>query len=124
MHKDIYTGEERRAEFADSEIIHKRLRDGNARMDSLEEMITANTVLTKSTAESVARIEENTAAFVAFSNDLLTGTRILCRCARGVSWGIELARRNWGLLAFLTLAYAYFTNSEKLLDLVVKFLKP
>ena len=123
--KQTYSGPERRKERqAELQSIHRQLRDGEHRMGEFEELLKQNTEVTQATAESVARIEQNTSAFVAFSNDLLGGTRFLCRCARGIQWTAEMVKGNWAILGLTFAIYAYMTNQTKLFDFVISALKP
>ena len=122
---DKYSGPERRKERqAELQSIHNRLRAGDERMGGLEKLVKANTALTQQTADTVARIDENTSGFVAFSQDLLAGTRFLCRCAKGVQWTAEMLRRYLMLILLLLAAYAYATNQQKLLEVLFQFMKP
>lgn len=120
-----YVGPERRLE-RQSELlgIHARLREGDSVMSEFRESLLANTELTKLTAATVSRIDENTAGFIAFSNDLVSGTKFLCRCAKGVQWAGEMVRRNWFVLFAGAAAYAYTTNQVKLLEFLVSLAKP
>lgn len=128
---DKYSGPERRRERqAELQSIHARLDEGerrfqagDARMGGLEKLVEANTALTQQTADTVARIDENTSGFVAFSNDLVAGTKFLCRCARGVQWTAEMLRRYLMLILLLMAAYAYSTNQQAMLETLFKFLK-
>ena len=120
-----YAGPERRLE-RQSELlgIHARLREGDTVMSEFRESLRANTELTRLTAATVSRIDENTAGFIAFSNDLVSGTKFLCRCAKGVQWAGEMVRKNWFVLACFIALYAYLTNQTKLLEFIVSVSKP
>ena len=122
--KSQYTGPDRRKE-RQSELsqIHRRLADGDARMGGFEALLKQNTEMTQKTSATVDRIEQNTSAFVAFSNDLLGGTRFLCRCAKAVQWVADMFRKNWALIGLVVVIYAYATHQEKLLDLLFALFK-
>lgn len=120
-----YIGQERRSERqSELSAIHRRLRDGDAMMTEFREGLQANTALTQQTAATVARIDENTAGFIAFSQDLVAGTKFLCRCAKGVQWLAEMIRRYWLVTGGLVAWYAYATNQTGLLDTALKVIKP
>ena len=120
-----YVGQERRSERqSELSAIHQRLRDGDAMMTEFREGLQANTALTQQTAATVARIDENTAGFIAFSQDLVAGTKFLCRCAKGVQWLAEMIRRYWFVTGGLVAWYAYATNQMGLLDTALKVIKP
>lgn len=120
-----YSGPERRKERQEElHGIHARLRAGDERMGGFEALLMENTVLTQTTAEAVARIDENTSGFIAFSQDLVAGTRFLCRCAKGVQWVAEMLRKYLMLILLLLAAYAYATNQQKLLDIIFQIAKP
>ena len=93
-------------------------------MTEFREGLQANTALTQQTAATVARIDENTAGFIAFSQDLVAGTKFLCRCAKGVQWLAEMIRRYWLVTGGLVAWYAYATNQTGLLDTALKVIKP
>ena len=122
---DGYSGPERRSE-RQSELlaINRRLRDGDAMMLEFREALKANTELTMQTAQQVSIINENTSGFIAFSQDLVAGTKLLCRCAKGVQWVAEMLRKYLLLLLLLSAAWAYATNQQKLLELLFQAMKP
>lgn len=71
--------DERRKSSPELTAINCRLDAGEARMTSIESSLATNTELTK-------QIAQNTAGFVAFQDDLASGTRFLCRCVKGVQF--------------------------------------
>ena len=71
-----------------------RFDEGKERMDSFERMLTANSEMVRENTLLTRSISDNTAGFVAFQNDLIDGTRFLCRCARGVSWLLKTVKEN------------------------------
>lgn len=121
MIEEVYTGPERRK---DMRHIQQRLDDGQSRMDGFEALLKQNTEITQKTAESVARIETNTAGFIEFTNELMGGAKLLCRVARGIQWGAEMIKSYWAVVCFISLVYAYATNQFNLLDRLISILKP
>ena len=64
------------------EAIHRRLNDGDARMESFERALAENTAITK-------QIADNTAGFVAFQGDLENGARFFCRAVKAVQFVLK-----------------------------------
>lgn len=120
-----YKGIDRRREFQDWRArVDEQFGEGRVRMDSFETLLKSNTELTEKTSATVDRIDTNTAGFIAFSNDLVSGTKFLCRCAKGVQWAGEMVRGNWFVLLAVAVIYAYTTNQAKLLEFLVSLAKP
>ena len=120
-----YSGPERRkARQAELSGLHDRVLAIERRQSSFDALLKINTELTQSTAETVSRIDTNTSGFIAFSQDLVAGTKFLCRCAKGVQWIAEMLRKYLLLLLLLAAAWAYATNQQKLLELLFAAMKP
>jgi hypothetical protein len=117
------TPERRLDRQTELQAIHRQLREGEKRMGGFEALLEANTKLTQETATTVDRIDQNTASFVAFSNDLMGGTRFLCRLARGLQWSAEMVKNYWAVFAGLFAFYAYATNQFQLLNWILNFVK-
>ena len=71
--------EERRKLAPELVAIHSRLDSGDARMSKMETCLTSNT-------EMIQQIMTNTSGLVAFSDDLASGSRFLCRVVKAVQF--------------------------------------
>jgi uncharacterized phage infection (PIP) family protein YhgE len=98
----------------------KKLEQQIEKLNSLESKVDMYANLSKQLLDSVSRIEESTSAFVSLTNDLLSGARFMCRVARSISWGMDLIRKNVGVLLIIGAGVAWFTNQDKLLATIIK----
>lgn len=90
--------------------IHRRLDEGDARMASIEGALVENTALTR-------QVVENTAGFVAFSQDLEGGTRLLCRVAKGIQFLLkDVIDPYWKPALIVFVAIYWVTNDHALPD--------
>ncbi len=101
------------------------------RIESMELALQANTKMTEQTTElarltnaSLQRVEENTSGFVSFQNDLMAGTKIFCRIARGVSWFLkDVVDPFWKPALLVGLILYYLTHQQTLPEIMVAILK-
>ena len=74
--------EERRKLAPELVAIHARLDSGDTRMGKMEDCLSKNTAMTQ-------QIMKNTSGLVAFSDDLASGSRFLCRTVKGTQWVLK-----------------------------------
>ena len=71
--------DERRKLAPELVAIHARLDTGDVRMGKMETCLSENTAMTQ-------KIMQNTSGLVAFSDDLASGSRFLCRIVKAVQF--------------------------------------
>lgn len=99
---DDQQAEERRKLSPELKAIHARLDSGDVRMETIEQSIAANTKMTQ-------QIMQNTSGLVAFSDDLASGSRFLCRVIKGVQFILkDVIDPYWkpALICFIAISWA------------------
>lgn len=88
-------------------------------MTAIEAAIAQNTAITR-------KIEANTAGFIAFSEDLENGTRLLCRIAKGITFVLDAVKKYWmpvliciGFLSWLANGFRLPPWAESLLKVAL-----
>ena len=94
--------------------VKRALSMGTDEMASIRSQLEENTKLT----EQIAR---NTAGFMAFSDDLYAGTRLLCRCAKGISF--MLSKPVWQPTLVIFLAGYWATHDGAMPEWLLKLVK-
>lgn len=96
--------------------IEERLNAGDIRFGHLERAVAENTAITQQVADSMA-------GFVAFSDDLAAGTRIMCRVAKGIEFAQEkVVKPLWKPAVAVYLIVYFVRNDGTLPDWAYKFL--
>jgi len=103
--------------------IHERLYQGDLRMKKIED---AQVSITGELAENTAitrRIESNMAGIVAFSDDLASGARIICRLAKSFEFiQTKVIKPLWMPCLIIYLAVQWIRNDGNLPDWAYKLL--
>lgn len=94
--------------------IHERLYQGDLRMKKIEDAQVSITVELAENTAITRRIESSMAGIVAFSDDLASGARIICRLAKGINF---LANKKiWVPVLVCYLAIYFVTHDGQLPD--------
>jgi hypothetical protein len=97
--------------------IEARLANGDLRMTGIETDLAENTKLTR-------QIADNTAGFSSFFNELESGTRFMCRLARGVSWFLkDVVEPFWKPVGVVAIVAYYILNDHKLPEFLTALFK-
>lgn len=103
--------------------IHERLYQGDLRMKKIED---AQVSITGELAENTAitrRIESSMAGIVAFSDDLASGARIICRLAKSFEFiQTKVIKPLWMPCLIIYLAVQWVRNDGNLPDWAYKLL--
>lgn len=103
--------------------IHERLYQGDMRMQKIED---AQVSMTGELAENTAitrRIESSMAGIVAFSDDLASGARIICRLAKSFEFiQTKVIKPLWMPCLIIYLAVQWVRNDGNLPDWAYKLL--
>ena len=96
--------------------INDRLASGETRMGNIETALSENTAITR-------RIESSMAGIVAFSDDLASGARIICRLAKSFKFiQTKVIKPLWMPCLIIYLAVQWIRNDGNLPDWAYKLL--
>ena len=96
--------------------VKRALSSGSSEIAAIKEQLEENTLLTK-------QIAHNTAGFMAFADDLYSGARLLCRCAKGVQFILtEVIKPFWLPTLATGLAIYWATNDHTLPEWAIKLM--